>query len=37
MRGNSDIARRNQALIAFTLLSGMRDSAIISLKMKDYV
>jgi integrase len=34
MRGNSDIARRNQALIAFTLLSGMRDSAIISLKMK---
>lgn len=34
MRGNSDIARRNQALVAFTLLSGMRDSAIISLKMK---
>jgi len=34
MRGNSDIVRRNQALIAFTLLSGMRDSAIISLKMK---
>ena len=34
MRGTSDIARRNQALIAFTLLSGMRDSAIISLKMK---
>ena len=34
MRGNSDIAQRNRALIAFTLLSGMRDSAIISLKMK---
>lgn len=34
MRGNSDIARRNQALVAFTFLSGMRDSAIISLKMK---
>ncbi|MFZ4126224.1 MAG: tyrosine-type recombinase/integrase [Rickettsiales bacterium] len=34
MRGNSDIARRNQALVAFTILSGMRDSAIISLKMK---
>lgn len=34
MQGNSDIAQRNRALIAFTLLSGMRDSAIISLKMK---
>jgi integrase len=34
MRANSDIERRNRALVAFTLLSGMRDSAIISLKMK---
>jgi len=30
----SDIERRNQALIAFTLLTGMRDSAIASLKLK---
>lgn len=30
----SEIARRNQALIAFTLLSGMRDNALISLKLK---
>lgn len=34
MLGNSDICQRNRALIAFTLLSGMRDSAIISLKLK---
>lgn len=30
----TDIERRNRALIAFTLLTGMRDSAIASLKLK---
>ena len=30
----SDVERRNRALIAFTLLTGMRDSAIASLKLK---
>ena len=31
---NTDIDRRNRALIAFTLLTGIRDSAIASLKLK---
>lgn len=31
---NTDIERRNRALIAFTLLTGIRDSAIASLKLK---
>jgi integrase len=31
---SDDIARRNQALIAFTLLTGIRDGAIITLKLK---
>lgn len=31
---NTDIERRNRALIAFTLLTGVRDSAIASLKLK---
>ena len=31
---NSDIERRNRALIAFTLLTGARDSAIASMKLK---
>ncbi len=31
---NSDIERRNRALVAFTLLTGARDSAIASLKLK---
>jgi len=31
---NTEIERRNQALVAFTLLTGARDSAIASLKMK---
>ena len=31
---NSDIERRNRALIAFTLLTGARDSAIASGKLK---
>ena len=30
----SDIERRNQALIAFTLLSGARDNAIASMSLK---
>ena len=30
----TDIARRNRALIAFTLLTGVRDSAIASMKLK---
>lgn len=34
MPRNSDIERRDRALIAFTLLTGMRDSAIASLKIK---
>lgn len=31
---NTEIERRNQALIAFTLLTGARDSAIASMKLK---
>jgi integrase len=31
---NTEIERRNQALVAFTLLTGARDSAIASLKLK---
>ncbi len=31
---NSDIERRNRALIAFTLLTGARDSAVASMKLK---
>jgi integrase len=34
MPTESDIDRRNRALVAFTLLSGARDSAIASLKLK---
>ena len=34
MPGNSAIERRDRALIAFTLLTGARDSAIASLKLK---
>ena len=34
MPTSSDIERRNRALIAFTLLTGMRDRAITSLKLK---
>lgn len=34
MPTNSDIERRNRALIAFTLLTGARDSAISSMKLK---
>lgn len=34
MPDNSDIEKRNRALIAFTLLTGARDSAIASLKIK---
>ncbi|MCW5782170.1 MAG: site-specific integrase [Nitrospirales bacterium] len=34
MQSNSDIKRRNRALIAFTLLTGARDSAIASVKLK---
>lgn len=34
MPATSDIERRNRALIAFTLLTGMRDRAIASLKLK---
>lgn len=34
MPASSDIERRNRALIAFTLLTGMRDRAIASLKLK---
>ncbi len=30
----TDIERRNRALVAFTLLTGMRDSAVVSLKLK---
>lgn len=30
----TDIDKRNRALVAFTLLTGMRDSAIVSLKLK---
>jgi integrase len=34
MPANTDIERRNRALIAFTLLSGARDRAIASMKLK---
>jgi integrase len=34
MPHDSDIERRNRALVAFTLLTGARDSAIASLKLK---
>lgn len=34
MRGETDIERRDRALIAFTLLSGARDNAIASLSVK---
>lgn len=34
MPTNTDIERRNRALIAFTLLTGARDSAIASMKLK---
>jgi integrase len=34
MRGTTEIERRNRALIAFTLLTGARDSAIASMKLK---
>ena len=34
MPDNTDIERRNRSLMAFTLLTGARDSAIASMKMK---
>lgn len=34
MRDGSEIERRNRALVAFTLLTGARDSAIASMKLK---
>jgi len=34
MPGETDIQKRNRALVAFTILSGMRDRAIVSLKLK---
>jgi integrase len=34
MPAKTDLARRNRALIAFTLLTGARDSAIASMKLK---
>ncbi|MEX2165142.1 MAG: tyrosine-type recombinase/integrase [Sulfuricaulis sp.] len=34
MPANTDIERRNRALVAFTLLTGARDSAIASMKLK---
>jgi len=34
MPGDTEIERRNRALIAFTLLTGARDSAIASMKLK---
>lgn len=34
MPGNTEIERRNRALIAFTLLTGARDGAIASMKLK---
>jgi integrase len=34
MPTNTEIARRNRALVAFTLLTGARDSAIASMKLK---
>jgi integrase len=35
MPANTEIERRNRALVAFTLLTGARDSAIASLKLKN--
>ncbi len=35
MPGHTDIEKRNRALMAFTALTGVRDAALISLKMKD--
>ena len=34
MPSETDIQKRDRALIAFTVLSGMRDRAIVSLKLK---
>ncbi len=34
MAGDTEIERRNRALVAFTLLTGARDSAIASMKLK---
>ena len=34
MPANTDIARRNRALFAFTILTGARDSAVASMKLK---
>ena len=34
MPGGNEIERRNRALVAFTLLTGARDSAIASMKLK---
>ena len=34
MPRDSEIQRRNRALVAFTLLTGARDSAIASMKLK---
>ena len=34
MPADKDIERRNRALVAFTLLTGARDSAIASMKLK---
>lgn len=34
MQADTEIARRNQALVAFTLLTGMRDGAIVTLRIK---
>jgi len=34
MPADSEVARRNRALVAFTLLTGARDSAIASIKLK---
>ena len=34
MPSDTEIERRNRALIAFTLLTGARDSAIASMKLK---
>ena len=34
MPAGSEIERRDRALVAFTLLTGARDSAIASMKMK---
>lgn len=34
MPNKTDVEKRNQALIAFTILTGLRDGAVISLKLK---